>query len=501
MSFSLEQILAAVHGGELRVGPDAVGFVALAVAEQICRGGSSFDSQSTCLEPSGSVTLDAIQSADPEEAESALRGWLGRAIALSDWDEPALLSIADGPCEGDVALRDALIAALVPLNRGAARRALARLHRRLEQIPKQSMTAHASSYAQRDAPSSGVLKAPPMARPESGVAIPLFGFSAGESAETVRSVPPVVDAAASAADLRASETLIVGSIQVTAVEDAAAAVSERTVGTDPRETETREQSAVEGAESSRAYHPAFTPRAPHAELPPLEPAVVVQSSDPVQDSDAAGAVAGSRPASGPIFDHFVPRRSDVNALVERFSVVGDNDTEDLSKKLRQAAEVYSNFPTPRTPSARSQTPPPVEFGDRSTTTGRPAISAAWAVGVCLVLLIGWLVRPQAGSSVAAESSACLAAIEVRAAERSTVRLVSGAKQVVQQGPVAMFSQVRCEEDAEVIVLLPEDTTNAIEASSDPSAGWLRVPVPAKRLQAASESGAPLVVSVFGSSAP
>ncbi len=466
MSFSLHEILTAVRRGELRVTAESAGFLALAAAERLRAEPGGFEAARVSLEPAGSIVVDSRPEANLERAETALRIWLGNLLLHASSESAALEGVAEAECQGIESLCRELTGALTPLNRGAAKRALVRLHRRLSELPDGALDAELSESGTQE-PS-----ALPRSTPEVRVFEPADPTTASDRGQTP----------------------IFGSLQVES--RANSAYMDRT----PRVSD----AALPAGNGAAEYVPAWTPKPPVGSLQ-QEPSVVIE--------DGASVVAASE-RSATIFDRFAPRRSDVDALLNEFGVGGPRSPREASAQLQQSIGLDANFLTPLGPSTQSRTPPPVDMEAEPADHEPRRSKLLWAAGACAVLAFGWWIRSEQQPGTAA-AALCTADIEVRAAAHSEVRFVSASQKQRQAGPTATFTNVSCEEDAEVIVLLeaeassegvsdadPTDTSgDAADVGAAPQAegngGWLRVPVPAQRLRSAADSGEPLVISVFG----
>jgi hypothetical protein len=135
MSVTLEEILAAVGGRVAVISAETAGYLVLAAAEQ--PGGGSVGRRGITLCDDGSVRIAgalAAAVATPEVAERALRLHLGDLLAGAPGGRVALNRVAVGVTRGLDRLPAELEAALIPLNRAAAKRALARLCRDVTRV-------------------------------------------------------------------------------------------------------------------------------------------------------------------------------------------------------------------------------------------------------------------------------------------------------------------------------------------------------------------------------
>lgn len=133
MTISLEHIVRS--GAHLELAADTAGYLVLAVAEQ-CLHGTPADESSIHLEEAGTITVHPRGSS--RCAPDRLAAALGRLLSSAKGDNPGLVAIAAKPASELEQFVGDLRAALVPLNRPAARRALVRLHRQLERLGPQA---------------------------------------------------------------------------------------------------------------------------------------------------------------------------------------------------------------------------------------------------------------------------------------------------------------------------------------------------------------------------
>ncbi len=132
MSYTIEQLLWSVRHGSVNVTAETAAFLVLSAAEQLRSGPRLVQARSICLVEAGSVVLGDTPAASGRECDEQLRLLLEQLLARCGGDHPTLLAVANGEARSPGALAEELFAALVPMNRSAARRALCRLHRRLD---------------------------------------------------------------------------------------------------------------------------------------------------------------------------------------------------------------------------------------------------------------------------------------------------------------------------------------------------------------------------------
>jgi hypothetical protein len=111
--------------------PETAGYLVLAAADQMAASPVLIDEHLCCMQVEGGrVTTLSRRVAHPLDAERGLRQMLRKLLEVSSGRSPALHNVASLPPKGDlVALVAELESALIPVNRGAAARALSRLGR------------------------------------------------------------------------------------------------------------------------------------------------------------------------------------------------------------------------------------------------------------------------------------------------------------------------------------------------------------------------------------
>ena len=133
---TLEDVVPAVRNGYAMLAPESAGYLTLAVADAAMRRLVSLADERVELSLEGAVTLREGQPASPLEVEVFVRTLLARLLTRCATPPPALRTIVQRAAIGDVpALVDELEAALIPVNRAAAKRTLARLARETQRAP------------------------------------------------------------------------------------------------------------------------------------------------------------------------------------------------------------------------------------------------------------------------------------------------------------------------------------------------------------------------------
>ncbi|AUX45697.1 uncharacterized protein SOCE26_071930 [Sorangium cellulosum] len=130
---TLEEVLDAAHARHASLAPETSGYLALAVSDATSRLPLRLEDRAVLLTTEGTVTVRSRgEPVAPAEAARLLRDLLARLLAASAGSVPNLAATARPRPEPDrdpVAVARELEAALIPVNRNAARRALARLAR------------------------------------------------------------------------------------------------------------------------------------------------------------------------------------------------------------------------------------------------------------------------------------------------------------------------------------------------------------------------------------
>ncbi len=133
MSFTLSHVIQGANRAPELLSSETAAYIVLSLAEQIMGAPREVTADNVLLHASGSLVVADVPHCSAQVSDECLREVL--AALLESVAAPtvsnALRQVASGPAKGPVALRAELHAALVPLNRAAARRALVRLHRRV----------------------------------------------------------------------------------------------------------------------------------------------------------------------------------------------------------------------------------------------------------------------------------------------------------------------------------------------------------------------------------
>ncbi|WP_437934931.1 hypothetical protein [Sorangium sp. So ce341] len=197
---TLEEVLAAAHARCASLVPETSGYLALAVGDATSRLPLRLDDRAVLLTTEGTVTVRSRgEPVAPAEAARLLRDLLARLLSASAGSMPNLAATARprpaSEQDPDAVARE-LEAALIPVNRNAARRALARLARETLRAREAGRLRRARAEAQERPAAQGASEAvqPPPARPERAPHVGAAVARREPAAETAR------DGAAAARD-------------------------------------------------------------------------------------------------------------------------------------------------------------------------------------------------------------------------------------------------------------------------------------------------------------
>ncbi len=160
-SVTLEDVLAVVQTRRVPLAPELAGYLALEIAEASASWASAVEQRLVYISEEGSVALVRQRGGGPRTEDErrgppSVRVILGEMLAAGGGSTPALSAVArkNDPDGDGIALAQELEAALIPVNRSAGRRALARLARDVKRVMnKVGRNAEATSVASRREPS------------------------------------------------------------------------------------------------------------------------------------------------------------------------------------------------------------------------------------------------------------------------------------------------------------------------------------------------------------
>jgi hypothetical protein len=135
-SVTLEDVFTVVEGKRVPLAPELAGYLTLEVADGSQATGGQVDPRTVYISEEGTVALVRPKTAAPTgDAEASVRGILAKLLDASGSATPALTASARRKAgAGLPALVSELEAALIPVNRAAGRRALARLAREVKRV-------------------------------------------------------------------------------------------------------------------------------------------------------------------------------------------------------------------------------------------------------------------------------------------------------------------------------------------------------------------------------
>ncbi|MBX3233715.1 MAG: hypothetical protein KIT84_21450 [Labilithrix sp.] len=135
-SITLDDVFAVVSAKRVPLAAELAGYLALEIADGTDAGSGDVDPKTVFISEEGTVALVRPKKATTTgDAEASVRQLLVRLLEASGSSTPALGQAAKRkPGNGLPALVEELEAALIPVNRAAGRRALARLSREVKRV-------------------------------------------------------------------------------------------------------------------------------------------------------------------------------------------------------------------------------------------------------------------------------------------------------------------------------------------------------------------------------
>lgn len=209
-AITLEDVFAMVLGKRVPLAPELAGYLSLEVAEKadVAGGaGGEVDPRSVYIADEGTVALVRPRSDGVEgDAEASIRAILGQLLDASGSSTPALAAVARRQDVGNLrSLMEEIEAALIPVNRAAGRRALARLAREVKRVTHgvgrnapSGRSASGESTARAPRPSQEEASAGRRERPEPVEPARARRPSAPPAAAPVAAITPLPPAAAAA---------------------------------------------------------------------------------------------------------------------------------------------------------------------------------------------------------------------------------------------------------------------------------------------------------------
>jgi hypothetical protein len=489
MSFTVSHVLLAAGPHPALISSETAAYLVLSLAEQSLTRPRRVCADHILLHPGGAVTIGDVPECHPDDNGALLRELLGRLLACASQTtiSDTLAAIVQGRARGPAALRNELQTALVPLNRGAARRALNRLYRKLERA---AAGAHSNvSPRVKDSQPEGV------------------------STDGTDEILICIDEAGLHDVLDANDSSSMAALPQPASDDPPSLQWHPAQPTprlfrdrSPQEhgTPILGSVAVQFRElaSTEAEHSASMPDVSHGDAPLAEP-----HSESVNDAEVAplewSDTIVDAPVS-PVADKQTPRavvrrtvrRSAVSQLVERMPAGGglDEARSGLLRMVNAAADAHE-FSLPGT-----VTPPPVAQDTSSAPSSVPrrgprriALSAFVAVATAVC---AWALLPHSDpTSQFAPSPAapapCRVQVHVEVPSEAKVYLNDAHERPLQRGPLARFEEVECDSHAEVTVQMPNPSGSPLPEA------WMRMPLPEVDLRAAADQGVPFRVAPLG----
>jgi len=135
-SVTLDEVFTVVVQKRVPLAPELAGYLVLEIAEHADPAGGDVDPRSVFVGEEGTVALvKPKRDAPTGDAEASIRAALARLLEASGSQTPALSAASKRKSgTGLAALAEELEAALIPVNRAAGRRALARLAREVKRV-------------------------------------------------------------------------------------------------------------------------------------------------------------------------------------------------------------------------------------------------------------------------------------------------------------------------------------------------------------------------------
>ena len=165
---TLEQVISAARIRKAPLTPETAGYIVLAVADTIVVSPGVVRDRHVRIRVDGSVAVVGAERAEqPEQAERSVRQLLHRLLTVSVGSKPALLTCARrAQPAGLPHLVEELEAALIPANRDAAQRSIARLAREAAKVPAAELAAAAEKAAEPPARPAPPRQPRPAAQPQ-----------------------------------------------------------------------------------------------------------------------------------------------------------------------------------------------------------------------------------------------------------------------------------------------------------------------------------------------
>lgn len=142
MDVSLGFVLEAARLRLAALTPEVAGYVVLLALQAIESRPGRVEAVNVRLGEGGDIRVAGCQGVGESDAEASLRALLGALLAVCASPAPTMTAVVRRPAGAGLAgLAAELMAALIPVNHAAARRALARLHRETQRARELAVDA------------------------------------------------------------------------------------------------------------------------------------------------------------------------------------------------------------------------------------------------------------------------------------------------------------------------------------------------------------------------
>lgn len=365
MSYTVDQLSWAIQRGSLRVSAEIAASLVLSVAEQLRGSPRWVTGAEITLVDAGSVLLSATAPSAPEACDGCLRALLRELIRGSGGEHPAIDAVCNGIPRSPAELADQLRVALIPLNRSAIRRGLARVHRRLAAVGPPEFVRTEGSTPRLDVRSEPAQRSVPAAvAPVTPAGPPVDRTTAPRACD--EHTPFLGSMSLDGAPPRASA--LPGGVRAPAELDTPAlydAFELETSELELFEPETPEPETLvrglvyEAPPGPTEPAPTVLPREPEPlgalphipSIPRIIPRVATPLVAPARTTFERHEAHPSADSPELAFGRFSSRRSQVNTLVEGFSLETPSAVQSLSEALRRCFDAEAE-------AAVSCTPPP-----------------------------------------------------------------------------------------------------------------------------------------------
>lgn len=168
-SVTLDEVLAVVATKRVPLAPELAGYIALELAEAPAARDRGVEPHHVYIGDEGTVAIvhakaDLEDGAEPDP-DTSIRALLGKLLEAGGANTPALAAVARNKAgAGTAGLARELEAALIPVNRSAGRRALARLARECKRVTL-NLGRNAMRSASNEVPAPAPVRPPPAPEP------------------------------------------------------------------------------------------------------------------------------------------------------------------------------------------------------------------------------------------------------------------------------------------------------------------------------------------------